>query len=357
MKILKLQLENFRNYGSYKHEFDQSEPLTIITGPNGQGKTNLLEAVYLLSLGRSFRTNHPDHLIKWEKDCFRCFCTVESQNETFELEVGYTNNPIRKKNYKKNEVHLKNSEYLGNLLTVLFHPEDLNMLYLSPSYRRKYMDILLSQVDKNYLFALTQYKHVLKQRNSLLFQIREHRFQKLPINALLEDLSSWDQQMAKFGLIINEKRQNLVEFLNQNLTAIYQKISGQKEKITVKYLKSVTTETRQDYQNALENSQNKDIKDARGNIGPHLDDLQFLLNGLPISQMASRGEFRTILLALKFAEIEFIKEKSGLLPILLLDDVFSELDQNRVGHLLETVRNHQTIITTTANASVIVAGI
>lgn len=343
MKILKLQLENFRNYESYLYEFDMEKPLVLILGENGKGKTNLLEAIYLLSLGRSFRTNHPDNLIKWEKDFFRCFCTVESQNETFQLEVGYSNHPVQKKNYKKNDVRLKNSEYLGNLLTVLFHPEDLNMLYLSPAYRRNYLDIMLCQVDKNYLFALAQYKKILKQRTVLLYSIRDHRFKKLPVENLLDDLSSWDEQLVKFGLEIIEKRQKLVDFLNQKLTKIYQNIAGQNDEITVKYLKSATP----DYQMELESMRDKDIRDAKTNIGPHRDDLKFCINNLAILSTASRGEFRTLLLALKLAEIDFIKEKTGILPILLLDDVFSELDQKRALHLLDAVKDHQTIIATT----------
>ena len=343
MKILKLQLENFRNYDQRTHEFDLDSPLTIFVGANGLGKTNFLEAIYALSIGRSFRTNHPDHMIQWEKDYFRLAADVQTSDDQFNLEVFYSHQPTRKKNYKKNDVNLKNSEFIGCLLTVLFHPEDLNMLYLSPSYRRKYLDILLSQTDKNYLFALTQYKKILKQRNALLHQIRDHQFKKLPTESLRNDLNAWDQQIVTHGQTIIDARQNLLQYLNQHLQTLYQQISEKEEQIQVRYDCSI----QEDYAQELEQGQQKDIITAKSNRGPHRDDLQFFLNDKEITSQASRGEFRTLLLAIKLAEIDFITEKTGHRPILLLDDIFSELDPTRIKNLLATLREHQAIITTT----------
>lgn len=352
MKLTKLQLENFRNYKRYIYEFAKNKEFTIILGPNGKGKTNFLEAVYVLSLGKSFRSFKRDNLIEWDMDYMRCTANVENDDENLELEVFYSNYPKPKKNFKKNGVNLKNSEYLGNLLTVLFHPEDLNMLYLSPSLRRRYMDIVLSQTDRNYLAALTQYKKILKQRNALLLSIREARFKGYNLDKLKEDLAVWDEEIIESGAVIISKRLLFVEFLNKKLSKIYNSISGDKDTIDVEYKSRIVKKTsnlniEEIYRDELFNRKERDIIQAETSAGPHRDDLEFFLNGKEISASASRGEFRTILLAMKLAEIHFIKGKTGKKPVLLLDDVFSELDRKRQSHLLKSIKGCQTIITTT----------
>ncbi len=358
MKLLKLQLENFRNYKNYTYEFDRENNFTIIKGPNGKGKTNLLEAIYVLSLGKSFRSVLHDDLILWGMDYFRIMGDVFCDEENQKVEVGYTNYPSRKKSFKKNGVSLKNSEYVGNFLTVLFQPEDLNILYLSPSLRRKYMDILLSQTDRSYLKALIQYNKTLKQRNTLLNEIRKAFFNKKDVVTLKKDLDAWDEELVKFGSLITEKRLGLTEFLGKKLEKIYQSISGQDEKITLEY-KSKTVDQKtafplnkmsfitESYADALRQAQEKDILQAKTTVGPHRDDLIFFINKKEMYTAASRGEFRTLLLAIKLAEIDFIKQKTGYHPILLLDDVFSELDKSRQELLLKSIKNCQTIIATT----------
>lgn len=346
MKLRKLQLENFRNYNRHEYEFPEDKKITILVGPNGKGKTNFLEAIYVLSLGKSFRTILQDDLIEWEFDYMRCKCETEIDGEETSLEVFYSNYPRKQKGFKKNGVSLKNSEYIGNLITVLFHPEDLNMLYLSPSYRRKYLNILLSQVDKKYLEALTQYKKTLKQRNALLHAIREAKFTNKPMGNLEKDLDVWDTEIIKFGSVIIEKRIEFTQFLNKNLEKIYQSISGGKEKVKIEY-----HTIKAEYEAELIIRRDRDIRGAKTTLGPHRDDLRFFINGKEILSSASRGEFRTLLLAVKLAEIQFIKEKTGRNPILLLDDVFSELDRKRGEHLLNSIKDCQTIITTTDRGS------
>lgn len=345
MKLSKLQLENFRNYKKHSYEFSKDKNIAIIVGENAVGKTNFLEAIYVLSLGRSFRSLLRDDLIKWDMDYMRCSATVLGHDEgceATELEVFYTNYPNPKKNFKKNGVSLKNTKYLGNLLTVLFHPEDLNMLYLSPGLRRQYLDIALCQTDRNYLNALANYKKVLKQRNALLQEIREAKFKNKNFTDLLEDLDAWDKEMIEFGTEIIAKRQNFTDFLNKNLTKIYQSISGSKEKIKVTYATKINN-----YATELLSRRNYDILRGQSTIGPHRDDLIFHINDKAIVASASRGEFRSLLLAIKLAEIKFIQEKTGQNPVLLLDDVFSELDTKRQNHLLKAIQGCQTIITTT----------
>jgi len=342
MKITKLQLENFRNHRTLTHKFSSKKPITVLIGPNGKGKTNFLEAIYILSLGKSFRTIIQEDLINWGNDYLRLTCELDANKEQTFLEVFYSHLPIRKKNFKRNEVNLKNSEYLGSLLTVLFHPEDLNMLYLSPSYRRKYINITLSQTDKKYLSALSNYNKVLKHRNALLHQIRDLRFKNQDTTTLEEDLSAWDQELAQFGSHITEKRQKYIDFLSEIVPKIYHQISDKDEKITLTY-KAKSKEILA----SLNERRFLDIKRAKTSIGPHLDDIGFQINQKDISASASRGEYRTLLLAIKLAEIAYIKEKTEHYPILLLDDVFSELDHTRQKHLLSTIKHCQTIITTT----------
>jgi DNA replication and repair protein RecF len=345
MKLTKLQLENFRNYQNFTHDFAKNKNLILIHGPNGQGKTNFLEAIYLLSLGKSFRTTHQDNLVLWDFDYYRIKGEVEADDESQTFEVFYASHPQKQKSFKINDVKKKNSEYIGNFLTVLFQPEDLNILYLSPSLRRKYMDILLSQVDKVYLESLMKYGRVLKQRNVLLQEIREKSFKKMNVGNLHEDLSAWDQELMEFGYTISKKRRELVEFLEKKLEKIYQSISGKKEKLKVHYQSKITDQ--ENYHNLIEQSRQRDILQGKTNLGPHRDDLIFFIDDKEITQSASRGEVRTLLLAIKLAEIAIIKEKTKQTPLLLLDDVFSELDSSRRLKLLKSIKDCQTIITTT----------
>lgn len=355
MKLRKIQLENFRNYSRYEYEFPEDKDITILVGPNGKGKTNLLEAIYVLSLGKSFRTILQDDLIEWEFDYMRCKCETEIDGEETNLEVFYSNYPRKQKGFKKNDVSMRNSEYIGNLITVLFHPEDLNMLYLSPSYRRKYLNILLSQTDKKYLEALTKYKKTLKQRNALLHAIREAKFTNRPMGNLEKDLDAWDTEIIEFGSRIIEKRVEFTQFLNKKLEKIYQSISGGKEKVEIVYHTRQRSgrayECQSEYEAELIIRRDRDIRGAKTTLGPHRDDLKFVINDKEILSSASRGEFRTLLLAIKLAEIKYIKEKTGRNPILLLDDVFSELDRKRGKHLLKSIKDCQTIITTTDQES------
>ncbi|MBU1151313.1 DNA replication/repair protein RecF [Patescibacteria group bacterium] len=345
MKLSTLQLENFRNYRDFSFNFTLDPKITIFHGQNGLGKTNLLEAIYMLSLGKSFRSSHNEDLTKWDLDYFRIKAQALTGEEKSELEVFYSSYPNKKKNFKKNGVNLKNSEYIGNFLTVLFHPEDLNILYLSPSLRRRYLNILLSQVDREYLHALIKYTRTLKQRNALLHQIKKAKFANQPTASLLQDLDAWDTELVEFGSTLIEKRLSLVESINEQLTKIYQRISGEKDEITADY--ETKALTKEDFYMRLKNRRDIDLIQSTTTIGPHRDDLIFFINEKPLTTSASRGEIRTVLLALKLLEIEFIKQKTGLNPILLLDDVFSELDHERQDHLLDTIKDCQSIITTT----------
>lgn len=340
MKLLKLQIENFRNYTNYEHNFGKNPGTTVITGLNGHGKTNLLEAIYVLSLGKSFRSILQDDLINWNADYFK----IIGHTEDIELEVFYSGYPQKQKVFKKNGVKIKHSEYIGNFITVLFHPEDLNMLYLSPELRRRYLDILLSQLDKKYLSSLSKYQKILRQRSALLIQIREQEFKSKSVpHELLNDLNSWDEEMLENGSYIVKKRLEFVDYLKENLENIYNVLADKEHKITLFY-KSTWAEN---HAETLQKNRKRDIFSAKNTTGPHRDDLEFSINDRKIASAASRGEFRTLMIALKMAEIAYIKKITGEVPLLLLDDVFSELDSVRQKMLLKAIDGAQTIITTT----------
>lgn len=345
MKLRKLQLENFRNYQDYSHHFVEDKDITILVGPNGAGKTNLLEAVYMLSLGRSFRTGLQGDLIKWGSDYLRCRVEMESAQEVSELEVFYSEQPTRKKNFKINGVSMPQSDYFGSLLTVFFHPEDLNILYLQPSLRRRYLDILLSQTDRKYFDALGKYRRVLKQRNALLKQIQKATFEGANTEKLSLDLDAWDHEISSFGMEIILKRINFVEFLNDKLGHFYRSISDADEEVRAKYDSDI--DNRETYLQKLLDQRKASVFQGKTLFGPHLDDLVFFINERNILSFASRGEFRSLLLALNLSEIDYIKEITGHTPVLLLDDVFSELDPKRQQKLLSSISGCQTIISTT----------
>ena len=345
MRIQKISLENFRNYEKIDLEFDDSSNINLFLGDNAQGKTNFLEAITLLSLAKSFRT--PDHksLIGWEKEYSRIKGTaLKSQNElTMEFFIGsLPGQRLLKKSLKKNEIPVPVKDFIGEINIVLFHPEDLNMLYLSPSLRRKYLNTILSQIDPEYFESLVNYNRILKQRNKLLALIGEGRAKPI-------ELSSWDQPLAENGLYIYKKRIELVKFLNSKLTEYYKKISNSENNIKVKYQASIDMDepSAENYLVLLDLARDTDLRYRQTEKGIHRDDLLFYFDKHHISEFASRGEMRTLLIALKLAEIEFIEAATNEKPVLLLDDVFSELDKSRQNFLLSAISGFQSFVTAT----------
>lgn len=342
MKLLKLQLNSFRNHDKFELEFNENTPINIITGENGKGKTNILEAIYLLSVGKTFRGAHQEDLIKWGMDYFKVSGEIKLKDETKLLDVSFSTYPRKTKSFRINEVKTPHQDYIGNLITVLFHPGDLNMLYLEPSLRRKYLNLILSQTDKYYLEALTNYTKILKQRNALLDEINGGASSS-------SELDVWDERLAQEGEILTEKRKDLIDYFNANIQALYRKISRGKESLSIKYSSS-GGETGE-FLKKLRLKRDKDIKYGTTTAGSHRDDIRFILENRKIEEFASRGEFRTILIALKIAEIGYIKKIKKHYPILLLDDVFSELDEQRRDHLFKAIDGCQAIITTTESTS------
>ncbi|MBD3328840.1 DNA replication/repair protein RecF [Candidatus Peregrinibacteria bacterium] len=335
MILEKITLARFRNHESF--ELKPDAKTTVIIGPNARGKTNILEAIYLMALSKSFRTNKQSDLILWDQD----YCRVtgeftKDRGETISLEVFFGNPPNPKRALKVNGVKVSPANFIGNCQIVFFHPEDLNILYLGPDLRRKYLDVLNLQVNKAYYKALSAYRRVLKHRNALLKGIKEGASKR-------SDLEVWDEQLAIHGKVLLGQRIQSVNFLNEWISAIYNEIGGKNDTVALDYQSTI----KGDYMENLSEVLERDIQAGFTTRGPHRDDLHIYLNERLLSEHASRGEYRSLLLGLKLLEMRFYENQSGEKPILLLDDVFSELDNDRQDHLMKAIKGYQAILTTT----------
>lgn len=356
MHLQKLILENFRNHEKLELAFSQENPVTYIVGPNAQGKTNLLEAIYLLALTKSFRTHNHEDLIDWHKDFARVTGIFGSNSASrnaadtsapsTHLEIFLGRSPNPPKVLKKNRIKTTGANFLGTCQVVFFHPEDLNMLYLGPDLRRAYLNTLNVQINKNYFTALKNYQKVLRQRNALLYAIKQGTHKK-------SDLEIWDEQLVENGTLLMSERAKTIDFFNQHITEYYRQISEGGEQVSLSYQHAVGAPAAAQipvsslYEQALSQALPRDLQSGHTSVGPHRDEILFLLNNKPLQAHASRGEYRSLILALKLLELKFFEDRTQHKPLLLLDDVFSELDLSRQKMLLQATQTHQTIITTT----------
>lgn len=332
-----LSLENFRCYEKYLVKFDHT---TILVGPNGVGKTNILEAIYLISTGRSWRTSREGHLVRWEKDFAKVTAKINNSKEAIiEMVIQRAPTPDypQLKIIKINGVKKRLIELLGKLPTVLFSPEEIQLIDGPPNLRRRFLDMILCQVDQKYTLALVDFFKVVRGRNKLLYYIKIGQ-------SKIDELVFWDEKLVVLGSFIIKRRQKIIESLNQNLTKTYQTISGQKEDFKLKYKSTVLPAN---FQKTILEKRSSEIENTATLFGPHRDDLIFLLENRHLAAFGSRGEYRSAILALKIAELDYLKNQSEETPILLLDDIFSELDKNRRLHLAKIISGQQTIITTT----------
>ncbi len=331
-----LALENFRCYKKYQVDLDDT---TIFVGPNGIGKTNIVEAVWLLATGRSWRTPHDLEVILWEKD----FCRISSKIENDvakELELFLqkeTVNGKQMKIFKLNKVKKRVIELLGEMPAVLFSPETIQMIGGAPQLRRRFLDIMLSEVDKKYALTLLDLSKILRERNKLLFYIKTGKSKE-------DELEFWDQKLIVLSKFLIKKRQEAIKYFNLKIDKVYQEISGKKEELKLRYMASVEAERFEEHLIAV---REREIEQTATLYGPHRDDLEIILDKRELSSFGSRGEYRSTVLALKVLELEYLSDKKGERPILLLDDIFSELDKDRRMHLAKIVSGQQTIITTT----------
>ena len=345
MRLNKLYLKNYRNYEELNIEF--SKNLVIFLGENAQGKTNLLESIYVLAMTRSHRTSSEQELIGWTDDQAMIQGEITKGSSTLPLEIL-----LSKKGRKTKINHIeqkKLSTYVGQMNVILFAPEDLSLVKGSPQIRRKFLDMELGQINPIYLYDLVQYQAILKQRNQYLKQLNE----KKQTDLLYLDILS--EQLAAFGSKVLKARAQFVKRLEFWANSLHQQITHQKEQLEIEYLTAVDsleTHTQEQIQEQflalLNQNKKKDLFRGTTTVGPHRDDLSFFINQKNVQTYGSQGQQRTTALSVKLAEIDLIKEETGEYPILLLDDVMSELDDNRQLHLLETIEGKvQTFLTTT----------
>lgn len=343
MKVKNIRLINFRNYGDQKVELN--EQLNIFIGKNGQGKTNLLEGIYACAMGKSFRTNRDKELINFEKDVAYIGIIVEiDENEKLiELRLD-TNN---KKRIKINKFEIKNLKELDSgLNVVVFTPDDLNLVKKGPSVRRNFIDVGISQIKPVYKYNLNRYNKILFQRNNLLKSGKS----KTDIINLLE---VFNLQLVSVGVEVIKSRINYINKLFEIASDINNRLTLNKESLTLSYSSSFNVNSsdkktiEKNFLNKLKANREKELYTGYTSVGPHRDDLKIKMNNMDARIFASQGQQRTIVLSMKLAEVEIIKMDKGTYPVLLLDDVFSELDVERRKYLFKTLKNTQTIITST----------
>lgn len=333
MYVKNISLNNYRNYESLN--LDLSPGLNVIYGRNAQGKTNILESIYYSATARSHRTHYDKELINWQSDEAHIRLQVVKKHED-RIDIHLRKNG--KKGIAINRVPIsKIGELYGTLNVILFSPEDLSLIKKGPSERRKFLDIEICQIDKVYIYHLGQYHKILKQRNNLLKSISFGRGNE-------ETLEIWDMQLVEYGMKVIERRQQFVTEIEAYVKSIHGKITNSEEKIKIQYETNVKG---QDFIHQLKKNKHRDIKMGSTSIGPHRDDLSFIVNDTDLRSFGSQGQHRTVALSLKLAEINLIKDKVGHEPILLLDDVLSELDHERQQHLMEALSKTQTIVTCT----------
>ncbi len=334
MIIKSLELADFRNYENLNIEFDRGT--NILYGDNAQGKTNIMEAIYLSSTTKSHKSSKDQDIIRfgYEESHIRTYL----EKEDVEYKVDMHLRKSKSKGIAINGQKIKKAaELLGLLNVVFFSPEDLSIIKNGPVERRRFVDMELCQLDNFYLYNLNHYNKIVNQRNKLL--------KDLFMNPDLRDtLNIWDSQLLSFGNKIIERRQVFVSQLNEIIFDIHKKLSGEKEELVIKYEPDVTIEN---YEKKLSVNQERDIRLKQTSTGPHRDDFSFIVNDVDIRKFGSQGQQRTAALSLKLSEIELVKKITKDTPVLLLDDVLSELDSNRQNYLLNSIGDIQTIITCT----------
>ncbi len=334
MIIKSIELADYRNYEELTIEFDKGT--TILFGDNAQGKTNILEAVYLAATTKSHKGSKDKEIIRFgvEEAHIRTYLEkegVETRVDMHLRKAGSKGIAIDGQKIKRA------ADLLGLCNVVFFSPEDLGIIKNGPSERRRFVDMELCQLDNVYLYNLNNYNKIVNQRNKLLKDMYMS-------SGLRETLSVWDMQLLSYGSKIIERRKLFIEQLNDIIYEIHKRLSGGKEELVINYEPDTSIE---DFENRLFMNMDRDMKLKMTSVGPHRDDFSFLINGVDARKYGSQGQQRTAALSLKMAEIELVKKITNDTPVLLLDDVLSELDSSRQQLLLSVMGDIQTIITCT----------
>lgn len=344
MNIKSLKLHNFRNYNNL--EIDFSKDFNIIYGENAQGKTNIIESIFLCASGRSHRTSKDGELIKIDSDGYYVKLDVEKQITDAVIEIYCKRDD--KKRIRVNDIPLKKiGELVGQLKVVIFSPEDLLVIKEGPAERRRFLDITLSQLKPSYFYDLQQYSKILTQRNSLLKEIQSN-------NRLMETLEVWNNNLVNTGARIIKTRKEFIKKLCKIAEDMHYKLTDNKERLEIKYAPSIDTKDIFDLDDIkdvffrkLKEAQRNELQRGTSLYGPHRDDYIIFLDGMNIKQFGSQGQQRTSVLSVKLSEVGILKEETGENPVLLLDDVMSELDINRQNYLCNNLEGIQTIVTCT----------
>jgi len=345
-----LYLENYRNFENISIELN--EKLNLFIGDNAQGKTNLIEAIFYISIGRSFRFSKDSNLVMFEKDSNYIKISVKRRKDHKKIKVNI--NKDKNKNYQINGLTLeKNSELVGMVNIVIFSPDNLDLIKGSPGDRRKFLNIEISQLKPKYKYLLKKYKKILLQRNNLLKKINENKN-----NYRL--LEVWDGHLIETGSQIIKYRNDFINKIKKISKKIHWELSGEKEKLNIIYKTGLgniregdLNYIREKFKIKLEQNQEREIERGITLYGPHLDDIKIIINSKNSKYYSSQGQKRTAALALKLSEIDIIREEKKDNPIVLLDDVLSELDNKRRSHLLKYIEDVQTIITSTDDSDLL----
>lgn len=341
MKIKRLELQNFRNYEHQVVEFQDG--LNVLIGKNAQGKTNLVEAINFCCIGKSHRTSRERELISFDKDKakIKVVCEKFAGEKTVEILLSKTDKKIIRINGMS---ILRIGELFGNINAVFFSPDDLKLVKESPLDRRKFLDIDLSQMSKVYFYNLLRYEKILAQRNKLLKDCFDKTVAKAGVDV-------WNEQLAQVGAKIIFARHNFACNLNCIAHDLHARLTDNAEDLQISYTGIDGFDVDDVYRKlyaALNASIDKDLALGYTTIGPHRDDLKIMCNGIDLRSFGSQGQQRTSALSLKLAELEIFKDEIGEYPVLILDDVLSELDDGRCNKLLSNISNVQTILTGTS---------
>ena len=353
MRIKRLKVENFRNLEKLDIEF--SDGVNIIYGNNAQGKTNIIEAIYIFSFGKSFRANKDIELLKFDKEYFLSNIEIMKKDRELEMDFGFDKISNKKMIKVNGVIQKKISDIIGKLNVVVFKPEDIKIVTDAPSVRRKYIDYLISSISKGYLENITKYKKALEERNNLLKEIKI----KLKGNRVLEKndedfLDVYDKLLSKLNCEIYNERKRVIEKLNDYIYGIHLKLTENyinNEKLHIKYVSNVEEDIQKMYNNLIKSRLN-DINKGYTSFGIHRDDYIISINSLDVSIYGSQGQKKSSIISLKLSELKVIEEVIGEKPVLLLDDYMSELDERRRLKFLDIIEDIQIIITTTHKISI-----
>ena len=334
MYVESIELSHYRNIDSAKVEF--SPGINIFFGDNAQGKTNLLEAVYMCGTSRSHRGSKDRELIAFEEDEAHILMEFMKKKLSRRVDVHLRRNKS-KGIAVDGSVIRRSSDLMGLLPMVFFSPEDLSIIKNGPAGRRKFLDMEMSQLDRGYLTSLIQYNSILSERNQLLKQIQDHP-------SLIETLDGWDMQLVKNGCDLIRKRERFVRYISKESGSIHHDLTGGREKLQVTYDKNVEEDA---FYRVVAENRKKDIINGTTSAGPHRDDLKLTADGIDIRRFGPQGQQRTAAISLKLSEIRLIENMTGEKPVLLLDDVLSELDSSRQHWLMDSMKDIQIMVTCT----------